>query len=166
MSLSDILIFLTKTSIMLTLHINIDFIHYSIFMFTLIFKNRKNLLHNLKFLYLWKYFINQNKNNIFMTRKDWWFCEQNLQSVTSLHKKLRIFSTLILLFFKIISIAIFHSTVAFQRHQICQILINVQKSIMTRKISAFVKLRPQDHLNEYIKTWWVNEVVHLSEILG
>ena len=64
-----------------------------------------------------------------MIRKDWSFCnqifcDQNLQSVPLLHKKLSenfylyIFSTLILLFAKYFSIAMFQQAVACQRYKI------------------------------------------------
>ena len=51
------------TNILLYLDTNIHF-----FSKKMIFKNSKNLLHTL--FYLSKYLMNQNKNNIFMIRKD------------------------------------------------------------------------------------------------
>ena len=68
------------------------------------------------FLYLRKYFINQNDKYFLMISKDRSFCDQNLQFVMILHNQLKIFififSILILLFSKILSIVIFHSPVA------------------------------------------------------
>ena len=42
-------------------------------------------------LHLQKYYINQNKNYIFIIRKDWSFCDQNLKLVAILLKKVNIF---------------------------------------------------------------------------
>ena len=39
-------------------------------------------------LYFQTFFINQNKNYIFMIKKDWRFCGKILQSVAILHKKI------------------------------------------------------------------------------
>ena len=42
-------------------------------------------------LYLWKYFINQNENYIFMIRRDWNFCDVLLQAAVILHRKVKSF---------------------------------------------------------------------------
>ena len=88
-------------------------------------------------LYLQKFFPNQNKDYIFMIRKDWSFCYQNLQFVAILHKIFKFscsfLSSLILLFPKMFSIVIFHLTLAFQRYQMYFILSNVQKAIAARQ---------------------------------
>ena len=66
--------------------------------------------------------MNQSKNFVFMTRKDFTFYNQTLQSVAISLKKLKIFicifSTMILLSSKIFSIVIFYSAVAFQRQNL------------------------------------------------
>ena len=95
-------------------------------------------------LYPQKYFINQHKNYIFMIRKVWSFFDQNFQSVAILDKKLKIlifnfFVNFKSFFSKILSIKIFHSDVAFQRYQIYQILLNVQKVMRAWKINAMNK---------------------------
>ena len=60
--------------------------------------------------YLWKYFINQYKNCIFMIRQEWSLNDQNLQSVTILHKKLKslIFSFFTFAFSFFFFLNIFH----------------------------------------------------------
>ena len=78
------------TNILLYLDTNIHF-----FSKKMIFKNSKNLLHTL--FYLSKYLMNQNKNNIFMIRKDWSFWVKNVHFVAELDKKLKI---LIFIFLK------------------------------------------------------------------
>ena len=82
-------------------------------------------------LYLWKYFINQNKNYIFMIKKDLSFYNKNLQSPAVLHKKLKIFnfffSALVLPFSKIFSVLIF----------LYYIFVNVSKISTMNKKSYF-----------------------------
>ena len=74
-----------------------------------------------------------------MIREDSRFCDQNLQSVAILYEKFKIYSSLILLFSKIFYILTCHSAVAFQRYQICQIILNAQKVIMVGKMSIMNK---------------------------
>ena len=46
----------------------------------------------LSLIHLRKYLISQNKNYIFMIRKNWNFCDQNLQFVATLLKCFKIFN--------------------------------------------------------------------------
>ena len=71
------------------------------------------------FFYLWKYFINQNKNYTFMIRKNQSFCNQIFASyllkcsVKILRIFIFIFFNFLLLFFKIFFIQIFPLAASF-----------------------------------------------------
>ena len=100
--------------------------------------------NSFSFLYPSKYFVKQHKDCILMIRKVWSFFDQNFQSVAILDKKLKIlifnfFVNFKSFFSKILSIKIFHSDVAFQRYQIYQILLNVQKVMRAWKINVMNK---------------------------
>ena len=76
-----------------------------------------------------------------MIKKDCIYCDKNLQFAALLANLLKIF---IFIFFNssfsnIFAIATFQSGAAFHLQKVCQILLNVQKVIMNRKLSAINK---------------------------
>ena len=77
--------------------------------------------------------------NIFISRKDYSFCDQILQVVAILDKKLKIFIFIFFFFFffffQFFFRDIFHLAVAFQRYQIYEIFFVVRKICAMNKKS-------------------------------
>ena len=72
---------------------------------------------------------------IFISRKDYSFCDQILQVVAILDKKLKIFIFIYFFFFQFFFRDIFHLAVAFQRYQIYEIFFVVRKICAMNKKS-------------------------------
>ena len=89
-------------------------------------------------LNLRKYFINQNKNYVFMIKTDESFCDQILQSAAILHRIMISNFILFQLQSALLSILVCYSA-TYQRSRIYRILLNIDQVMVVPKISAMNK---------------------------